>query len=247
MIVNKVVPGPIIRLTAVAFTYPGTSTPILNGVDLEVFKGETIGIIAPNGSGKTTLFHTIMGLCRPDSGTIEIFGKPMTRESDFAGVRLQIGLLFQDADDQLFSPTVLDDVAFGPLNLGLSREQALAVARETLASLGIEKLENCITHKLSGGQKRLVALASVLAMKPKVLLLDEPTAGLDTAVKELLIAILNRLSISSLVISHDFDFLSQVTRKLVSMEDGKILAGDELHIHRHEHIHRHGKLPHKHI
>ncbi len=238
---------PIIRLKGIEFTYPGAGKATLDGLDLEVFEGDNIGIIAPNGSGKTTLFHAIMGLCRPGSGSIEIFGRPMKKEADFAGVRLKLGLLFQDSDDQLFSPTVLDDVAFGPLNQGLSQEDALAVARGALASLGLEKFENCITHKLSGGQKRLAALASVLAMKPKVLLLDEPTAGLDPTVKKMLVTILNRLNISSLVISHDYDFLLDVTNHLLSMEDGKIIHGDQLHIHRHEHIHKHGRQPHKHV
>lgn len=237
---------PVIELKSIVFAYPGADNPVLDGVDLTIMPGESIGIIAPNGSGKTTLFHTIMGLCRPDSGTVTILGKPMEKEADFVDIRLKVGLLFQDADDQLFSPTVLDDIAFGPLNQGLSRDEALSQARRTLVELGIEKLENCITHKLSGGQKRLVALASVLAMRPKILLLDEPTSGLDTSVRELLIMTLNRLSITMLIISHDYDFLAETTTRLVSMENGRILHGEELHIHRHEHVHRHGRLPHRH-
>jgi len=237
----------IIKLENISFSYPGSESPVLDKLDFEIFDHQRIGMMAPNGSGKTTLFHTIMGLCRPDSGTIEIFGRPVREEKDFVGVRSRIGLLFQDADDQLFSPTVLDDVAFGPLNLGCTRQEAVARAEQTLDNLGLNGFEDKITHRLSGGQKRLVALASVLAMKPEVLLLDEPTAGLDSSVKEKLVAILNSLDISYVVISHEFNFLGEVTEQLVSMENGKILSGDEIYIHQHEHMHKLGRHPHKHV
>ena len=236
----------IIKLEDISFSYPGSNTKVLHHLNLEINRGDRIGVMAPNGSGKTTLLHTIMGLCKPDFGTIKVFEKVLKQERDFLSVRSKIGLLFQDSDDQLFCPTVLDDVAFGPLNLGFSRQDAKEIARTTLESLGIETLEQSVTPRLSGGQKRLVALASVLAMAPEVLMLDEPTAGLDHKVKEKLIHILNNLDISYLVISHEFDFVSAVTDKLYSMENGKILTDDEIHIHRHEHVHKHGKHPHIH-
>ncbi len=236
----------IIKLENISFFYPGSDTRVLDHLNLEISKGDRIGMMAPNGSGKTTLLHAIMGLCKPDSGTIEVFGKLLKKEKDFIPVRSKIGLLFQDSDDQLFCPTVLDDVAFGPLNLGFSPQDATDIAQKTLERLGIQNLEQSITHRLSGGQKRLVALASVLAMEPEVLLLDEPTAGLDNKVKEKLIHILNSLDISYFVISHEFDFVKAVTDKIYSMENGKILTDDEIHIHRHEHVHKHGKHPHIH-
>jgi len=236
----------VIRLEDICYAYPGTDTNVLNHLDLEINKGHRIGMMAPNGSGKTTLLHVIMGLCRPDSGTITIFGKVLKEEKDFVPVRSKIGLLFQDSDDQLFCPTVLDDVAFGPLNLGFSREDAIDIARMTLERLGIEAFERHITHRLSGGQKRLVAMAAVLAMGPDVLLLDEPTAGLDNKVQKKLIHILNRLDIPYFVISHEFDFVSSVTDRIYSMENGRILKDDEIHIHRHEHVHKHGRHPHIH-
>ncbi len=237
---------PIIELDQIIFSYPGADFKVLDRLDLRLFKGDRIGLMAPNGSGKTTLLHIIMGLCRPQSGLITIFGEPMLVESDFIPVRSKIGLLFQDSDDQLFCPTVLDDVAFGPLNLGYNRDEALCIANEILDRLGISEFKERITHRMSGGQKRLVALAAVLAMKPEVLLLDEPTAGLDHKVKEKLIDIMNNLDIPFLVISHEFEFLNSVTDKLYSMEMGKILTDDEIHIHHHEHVHRHGKHPHIH-
>lgn len=236
----------IIRLEDISYAYPGTGAKVLDHLNLEIFQGDRIGMMAPNGTGKTTLLHTIMGLCRPDGGTITIFGNALKQEKDFLPVRSRIGLLFQDSDDQLFCPTVMEDVAFGPLNLGFSRNDAVDMARKTLEGLGMGAFEQSITHRLSGGQKRLVALAAVLAMNPKVLLLDEPTAGLDNTVKERLIHILNHLDISYLVISHEFDFVSAVTDKIYSMENGRILTDADIHIHRHEHVHKHGLQPHIH-
>jgi cobalt/nickel transport system ATP-binding protein len=236
----------IIKLTNITFAYPGSENKVLDCLNLDIKQGNRIGLMAPNGSGKTTLLHTIMGLCKPETGVIEILGSPMETEKDFTRIRSKVGLLFQDSDDQLFCPTVLDDVAFGPLNLGYSRQQAIDVSRKILKNLGLEKFEQSVTHRLSGGQKRLVALAAVLAMSPAILLLDEPTAGLDAAVKKKLIHILNHLDITYFVISHEFDFLNAVTDKVYSMDKGKILTDDEIHVHRHEHIHKHGKHPHIH-
>ena len=247
MTVTAIDTTPLIRLKDINYTYPGSSNQVLCDASLEIKKGERLVIIAPNGSAKTTLFHTIMGLCIPDSETMEIFGQRVSKEKDFMAVRSTIGLLFQDADDQLFCPTVIEDVAFGPLNLGCSKKESLAVAKEILEKLGIGSLTEKVTHRLSGGQKRLVALASVLAMRPEMLLLDEPTSGLDISVKQNLIKILTGLEIGYMVISHEFDFLNAVSDTFLSMEGGKIIPSEELHIHQHEHMHRLGKQPHKHI
>lgn len=237
---------PVIHLEDICFVYPGTDTKVLDHLNLDIGKTDRIGMMAPNGSGKTTLLHAIMGLCKPTSGTIAIFGRPMLQEKDFAAIRTRIGLLFQDSDDQLFCPTVLEDVAFGPLNQGLSRADALDVARQTLSALGMAGLEQSVTHRLSGGQKRLAAMAAVLAMRPRALLLDEPTSGLDNTVKERLIQVLNGLDIAYLVISHEFDFVHAVTDRIYSMENGRVLTDADIHVHRHEHVHRHGRHPHVH-
>ena len=237
----------LIKLENVSFAYPSSQKNVLDHVDFELFQGDRIGMIAPNGSGKTTLLHVMMGLCRPDEGRIELFGEKVSTEKEFARLRTRIGLMFQDADDQLFNPYVIDDVAFGPLNLGYSPEQALRAARETLELLGISDFERSIVHRLSGGEKRLVALASVLAMKPQVLLLDEPTSGLDSAVKERIESVLSGLDISYLVISHEFDFISKVCSGIYSIKEGRLLKDEDLHIHRHEHVHKMGRLPHTHL
>jgi cobalt/nickel transport system ATP-binding protein len=235
----------VIKLSKICFAYPG-GRPVLNGLDFHLHAGDRIGLVAPNGSGKTTLFHIIMGLLKPLSGTVEVFGKERREEKDFPEVRRRAGLLFQDADDQLFSPTVLEDVAFGPLNLGKSRDEAAQTARQTLAFLGLAGFEDRVTHKLSGGEKRLVALATVLSMEPEVLLLDEPSSGLDADTKERLIDILGNLDLTILLISHEFDFISRTARHIYTMENGQIHMDQELHVHTHDHAHLMGKVPHKH-
>ncbi|MGD9033818.1 MAG: ABC transporter ATP-binding protein [Desulfobacteraceae bacterium] len=235
----------LIKLENVSYGYPG-GRAVLKGLFFELRDKERIGLIGPNGSGKTTLFHVIMGLLRPGSGKIEIFRRPMRDEKDFRAVRQRIGLLFQDADDQLFSPTVLEDVAFGPLNQGKSVEESKNIASETLNALGLGGFENRITHKLSGGEKKLVSLATVLAMKPKVLLLDEPTTGLDAETTERIIGILKFIDLSYVFISHNMDFIAQTTDKIYGMVDGQILLEEEKIPHTHAHAHGHGKVPHTH-
>jgi len=203
-------------------------------------------MVGPNGSGKTTLFHIIMGLLRPSSGRVELFGKPTHEEKNFREARKKIGLLFQDADDQLFSPTVLEDVAFGPLNLGKSPDEARDIALKTLARLALFGFENRITYKLSGGEKRLVSLATVLAMDPEVLLLDEPTNGLDDETEEKITDILKGLNLSCIFISHNLDFLFKTTDKIYAMANGKIFLDEALVPHSHVHTHKFGRLPHEH-
>ena len=236
---------PLIHLKDINFSYPGGKV-VLNHLDFQFFDGDRMGLIAPNGSGKTTFLHLIMGLNKPTSGHMELFGKTVTSAKDFEEARRRIGLLFQDPDDQLFSPTVIEDVAFGPLNLGHSRENALNIARQTLANLGLEGFEDRITFKLSGGEKRLVSLASVLAMEPDVLLLDEPLTGLDTDTTSKIVEIISKLDQSCIIISHDIDFLLYVTQKICTIKRGKIIFEDESQIHVHRHVHPHGRYPHEH-
>jgi len=227
---------PLIHLEGITFGYSGRR-PILDDLDFQLLPGERAGLLGPNGSGKTTLFHIIMGLMRPQSGTIELFGKQVVKEKEFREFYSRIGLLFQDADDQLFSPTVLEDVAFGPLNMGKSKQEAVDIARKTLADLGLDGFEDRITHKLSGGEKRLVSLATVLAMKPEVLLLDEPSTGLDTRTKQTLVEVLGRLNLSYIIISHEGDFMEEVADIIYTMEDGQLRRAEYIHSHVHAHPH----------
>ena len=219
---------------------------MLDKMNLKLYRGNRFGLMGPNGSGKTTLFHIIMGLLKPDAGTIEIFNQPVNKESDFREVRRKIGLLFQDADDQLFSPTVLEDVAFGPLNLGKSQEEAMEIAQRTLKFLGLNGFEDRITYKLSGGEKKLISLATVLAMEPEALLLDEPTNGLDDKTKVILKDILSGLDLSCIFISHEIDFLAEITDSIYLMDHGKIDFDQVVHVHHHIHAHPHGTVRHEH-
>jgi cobalt/nickel transport system ATP-binding protein len=235
----------IVNLRGLSFSY-SADNPVIDNLSFHLYRGDRIGLVGPNGSGKTTLFHIILGLLRPSSGTIELFGKPTKKERDFREARKRIGLLFQDPDDQLFSPTVLEDVAFGPLNLGKSPEEARDVALKTLARLNLSGFKERITYKLSGGEKRLVSLATVLAMDPEVLLLDEPTNGLDEETEEKITHILKELNLSYIFISHNFDFLSKTTDKIYAMAKGKISLDEAMAPHPHIHVHKSGRLPHKH-
>jgi cobalt/nickel transport system ATP-binding protein len=204
---------PLIDLHNVTFTYPGASQPVLEKFAFQLLPGKQLGLVGPNGSGKTTLLHLIMGLLRPQAGRIIILGQEVRQARDFLDVRQKVGLLFQNADDQLFCPTVLEDVAFGPLNQGKSPAEAMAIARETMDKLGLAGFEDRVTYKLSGGEKKLVSLATVLAMQPQVLLLDEPTTGLDDTTRHRLIHILQDLDISYLIVSHEHEFLEHTVHE----------------------------------
>lgn len=235
----------VIQLEDITFAYVN-DRKVLDHLHFELRQGDRIGLMGPTGSGKTTLFHVIMGLLKPSSGRIELFGRPARTEKDFRSVRTRIGLLFQDADDQLFSPTVLEDVAFGPLNMGKGPEEARAIAADVLSRLNLSGFEERITYKLSGGEKRLVSLATVFAMEPEILLLDEPVNGLDRETEEKIIAALRDLNLTSVVISHNLDFLTRVTDRIHAMSAGKIVLDEEVVPHYHLHAHQSGDLPHEH-
>jgi len=213
--------GPLIQLRNVSFAYE-PERGVLDGADLAVGPGERVGLLGANGSGKTTLLHLIVGLLEIGSGTIEAFGRPRKTERDFHEVRCLAGLLFQDPEDQLFCPTVVEDVAFGPINLGLAHDDALDVARRTLADLGLAGYEDRITYKLSGGEKRLVALGTVLAMEPEVLLLDEPVSGLDEEATARVIDVLARLPQAMLIVSHNRPMLAKMVTRSLCLSGGKL-------------------------
>ena len=211
----------LISLEDITFGYNSTRD-VLRKLRFTFSEGDRVGLTGPNGSGKTTLFHVIMGLLKPKTGEIEIFGKRMHDETDYREVRERIGLLFQDANDQLFCPTVAEDIAFGPLNLGKKHDEALNIVREALKTLELIGFEDRVTYKLSGGEKKLVSLATVLAMKPEVLLLDEPTSGLDEETTERIIQVLNHSSTSYMIISQDRGLLARTTRCIYRMANGKL-------------------------
>ena len=212
----------ILALENIHFAYPG-QPPVLDGASVQLTVGQRLSIVGPNGAGKSTLFRIALGLQHPTSGTVTIFGKERRVEADFHEVRRRIGLVFQDPDDQLFCPTVAEDIAFGPLNLGRTKGEALAIVDKVLTDLNLMHLRDRITHKLSGGEKRLGTLATVLAMEPEALLLDEPTNALDTKNEARLLEILQGLPQAILLVSHNPAFRAALAPDTLELRDGKLV------------------------
>jgi cobalt/nickel transport system ATP-binding protein len=236
---------PLLELRDISFSHSKKTPAILEELNFSITT-ERIGIIGPNGCGKTTLFQLIMGLLPATTGEILLNGTQMKNEADFQKLRQKLGFLFQNSDDQLFSPTVLEDVAFGPLNMGKTPDEARKISIQTLEQLGLHGFEERITHKLSGGEKKLVALATILSMQPDLLLLDEPSNNLDPATRNRLITILRNLNQAHIIISHDLDFLASTCTRLYTIADKQLIACKDKQIHSHEHIHPYGDQPHQH-
>ncbi|WP_417427856.1 energy-coupling factor ABC transporter ATP-binding protein [Kiloniella sp.] len=212
----------LISLRGLHFSY-ASGLDVLKGVNFELNAGDRVALTGSNGAGKSTLLRLINGLETPNSGEIHAFGAVRQQEKDFRDVRVRAGLVFQDPDDQLFCPTVAEDLAFGPLNLGKSSEEVAEIVGRTLELLRLEHLADRITHKLSGGQKRLVALATVMALEPEVLLLDEPTNDLDRDTKQHLISLLTELPQAMIIVSHNHHFLNRVATRQVELSDGVLM------------------------
>lgn len=213
----------IVHLHDVQFAYPRQER-LFRALHLAVYRGDRLGLVGANGSGKTTLFHLMVGLVKIQSGGLEVLGRTISSEADYRFARTKLGLLFQDSDDQLFCPTVAEDVAFGPLNLGLPADVVRRRVSETLQNLDLAGYENRVSHKLSGGEKRLVALATILAMQPEILLLDEPANGLDPQARRDLIALLARIPCTQVIASHDLEFVRATCTRVVVMHQGQLLA-----------------------
>jgi cobalt/nickel transport system ATP-binding protein len=211
----------LLDIRGLSFAYPGAEA-VLNGVNLTLSQGQRCALVGANGAGKSTLFKLILGLLPASAGVITAFGQDRKTEADFIDLRRHIGLVFQDPDDQLFCPTVAEDIAFGPLNQGKSVQEAQTITHDLLHALGLSHLAQRITYRLSGGEKRLIALGTVLAMQPDILLLDEPTNDLDPENEARLIEILNGLPQAMLVISHSQSFREAVGAQPLYLRDGRL-------------------------
>lgn len=212
----------LIDLDGISFRYPN-GNQVLEGLSLRLEEGDKIGLLGENGTGKTTLFHIILGLLKPNKGEIYIFGKRRKTEQDFKKIRRAIGLLFQDSDDQIFCPSVIEDVAFGPLNMGMKHQEATERAERTLDELGISHLRNRVPYQLSGGEKRLVSMATILSMRPEILLLDEPTTGLDEKTTDRLISVLQNYPAKAwIMISQIGSTIEAMSNKYYKMNGGKV-------------------------
>jgi len=216
------------RMTALSFGsvsyhYPD-GTRGLGNCDLCVQTAERLALLGPNGAGKTTLLLLADGLLEPDEGSIEAFGVPLGEDGAVLRARQRMGIVFQNADDQVFCPTVFEDVIFGPLNHDLSPEEAHERAHEALKQVGLEGYENRVPQHLSGGEKRKVALATVLAMQPDLILFDEPTTGLDPRGRIELLDLLEESEQTLLIATHDFELALRVCTRVALMDKGRVVA-----------------------
>jgi cobalt/nickel transport system ATP-binding protein len=212
----------VLTLSDVHFGYPD-GTPALAGVELTVAAGERVALVGPNGAGKTTLALHTNGLLRAEHGTVTVAGLPL-EASTLREIRRRVGFVFQNAEDQLFMATVRDDVAFGPANHGLVGEDLDRRVEAALTALEIGHLAARAPHHLSGGERRRAALATVLALRPDVLVLDEPTAGLDPAGRRDLITTLTGLDVAQLIVTHDLPLVLELCPRTVLMDRGRIVA-----------------------
>lgn len=214
---------PVVELRGLRHAYPD-GHEALRGVDLHVHPGERVALLGPNGAGKTTLVLHLNGVLRPDSGTVTISGLPVAQDS-LLEVRRRVGIVFQDPDDQLFMPTVRQDVAFGPRNLGLRGGELDARVDAALAAVDVSDLADRPPHHLSFGQRRRVAVATVLAMEPEILVLDEPSSNLDPAARREVADILRGLDVTVLMVTHDLPYALELCERSVLLSDG-LVVGD---------------------
>jgi cobalt/nickel transport system ATP-binding protein len=214
-----------LEVRGLAYAYPDGHQALF-GVDLTVQRGERVALLGPNGAGKTTFILHLNGILHGGAGTISVAGldvRPGDREA-LREIRRRVGIVFQDPDDQLFMPTVRDDVAFGPANLGLRGAELESRVSEALEAVGMAHVADRPPHHLSFGQRRRVAVATVLAMRPEILVLDEPTSNLDPASRRELAGILRSLAVTLLLVTHDLPYALELCERSVVLSDGAIVA-----------------------
>lgn len=211
-----------IDLREVSYTYPDGTTALKN-LSLHIGHGEAVAIVGSNGSGKTTLLSHLNGVLLPSAGTVNIGGYPVAKEM-LTQIRRTVGMVFQNPDDQLFMPTVYDDVAFGPLNLGFPPADVEVRVTAALKTVGALELKDRPPYRLSGGQKRAVAIATVLAMEPAILVMDEPTSALDPLARRQLINLLRTFNHTKIIATHDLDMVLDLCERTIVLSNGAILV-----------------------
>ena len=213
--------GEVLRVRDLRFAYPDGHAALL-GVSLEMCQGDKAALVGPNGAGKSTLMLHLNGILE-GRGEIEVVGLRLTRDT-LPVIRSMVGLVFQNPDDQLFSPTVFEDVAFGPLHMGLPEDEVRARVNEALAAVRMSAYADRLSHHLSVGEKKRIAIATTLSMRPSILILDEPSAGLDPRARRTLINLLRDLPITMLVSTHDMALVKELFPHTIVMDEGQIVA-----------------------
>lgn len=211
----------MIRFENVSFRYPGGHG--LENISFHIAPGEQVGLIGANGAGKSTLMKLVLGLLAPAEGRIFVDGCEVNAKN-LPAVRKTLGYVLQDSDNQMFMPTVAEDMIFGPMNYGQTKQDAMEKARQVAASLGVEHLLQRHNHRISGGEKRMAAIATVLAMEPKAMLMDEPSAALDPSNRRRVIRTLNALPQTKIIASHDLDMVLETCDRVLVLSGGKLLT-----------------------
>lgn len=211
----------VINIENLSFAYPDGRQALKN-INLKINRGDIVAIIGPNGAGKSTLLQHLNGIIH-NNGAIRILGKPLDR-GNIRWVRSKVGVVFQNPDDQLFSPTVFDDVAFGPINMGYTKEEVQAAVGEALEQVGMSDFEQRSPHHLSLGEKKRIAIATVLSMSPEILVFDEPTSNLDPKAKGSIIRLFTQLPATKIIATHDLELVNVLCPRTVILNDGIIAA-----------------------
>ena len=214
--------GELIKIENLSFSYE-KGEKVLDGLNLTVHDGESIGIVGANGIGKSTLMKLLVGLYLNYEGVLEVAGHPVNKKN-LSHIREHVGYVFQDSDSQLFLSTVEEDIAFGPKNYGLSEEEVQRRVEEALEKVHISHLRNKHNYKLSGGEKKLAAIATILSMEPDIIIMDEPSIALDPRNRRNLIGILNEIDALKIITSHDLDFIMDTCERTVLLDEGRIIA-----------------------
>ncbi len=214
---------PVIDIDNLTYHYPD-GTEALRDVSFQIGAGESMALMGPNGAGKTTLFLHVNGLIKSNSGAVKIFGVSVDGKRSLKEIRRRVGIVFQNPDDQLFCPTVFDDVAFGPLNYGLPAQEVISRVQDALKAVGMPDFGDRVSHHLSFGEKKRISLATILSMKPDIILLDEPTSNLDPRARRNVIEVIRGMSATKIIATHDLEMALELCQRGIVLDSGRVVA-----------------------